>query len=52
VTSSHVKARCLSHSRLKYEELIPDTELKAKIDAWLAGADASPADEVMDVDQL
>jgi hypothetical protein len=38
--------------RLKYEDLIPDTELKARIDAWAAEGYAAPADTVMDVEQL
>ncbi|WWC89190.1 uncharacterized protein L201_004108 [Kwoniella dendrophila CBS 6074] len=37
---------------LKYEECIPDTELKAKIDAWLAEGNTQKAPEVMDVDHL
>jgi hypothetical protein len=37
---------------LKYEELIADTELKAKIDAWVASGKAGPADDVLDVEQL
>ncbi|WWC70131.1 uncharacterized protein I206_104078 [Kwoniella pini CBS 10737] len=37
---------------LKYEECIPDTELKAKIDAWLAEGNTQKAADVMDVDQL
>ncbi|WWD17166.1 hypothetical protein CI109_101604 [Kwoniella shandongensis] len=37
---------------LKLEECIPDTELKAKIDAWLAEGNTQKAVEVMDVDQL
>nr|KIR85337.1 ubiquitin-conjugation factor E4 B [Cryptococcus tetragattii IND107] len=37
---------------LKYEDCIPDTELKAKIDAWLAEGNTKQADSVMDVDQL
>jgi hypothetical protein len=32
--------------RLKYEDLVPDVELKAKIDAWLAEG------KNMDVDQV
>lgn len=42
----------LRQSRLKYEDCIPDTELKAKIDAWLAEGNTKQADSVMDVDQL
>ncbi|WVQ67519.1 uncharacterized protein L199_005719 [Kwoniella botswanensis] len=37
---------------LKYEDCIPDTELKAKIDAWLAEGNTQKAADVMDVDQL
>nr|XP_019046475.1 ubiquitin-conjugation factor E4 B [Kwoniella bestiolae CBS 10118]OCF25405.1 ubiquitin-conjugation factor E4 B [Kwoniella bestiolae CBS 10118] len=37
---------------LKYEDCIPDTELKAKIDAWLSEGNTQKAAEVMDVDQL
>ncbi|KAK8864525.1 hypothetical protein IAR55_001775 [Kwoniella newhampshirensis] len=37
---------------LKLEECIPDTELKAKIDVWLAESNSTKAVEVMDVDQL
>ena len=36
----------------KYEELIADTDLKAKIDAWVAEGKAGPADNVMEVEQL
>lgn len=39
-------------SSLKYEDIIPDIELKQKIDAWVAGGATEPADDVMDVDQL
>ncbi len=38
--------------RLKFEECIPDTELKAKIDAWVAEGKSKQAADVMDVDQL
>lgn len=38
--------------RLKYEDIIPDSDLKARIDAWLAEGKNGPADEVMDVDKL
>nr|ODN80157.1 ubiquitin-conjugation factor E4 B [Cryptococcus depauperatus CBS 7841] len=37
---------------LKFEECIPDTELKSKIDAWLAEGKMKQADSVMDVDKL
>ncbi|WRT66506.1 uncharacterized protein IL334_003465 [Kwoniella shivajii] len=37
---------------LKYEDCIPDAELKAKIDAWLAEGNTQKAPDVMDVDQL
>ncbi|OCF33004.1 ubiquitin-conjugation factor E4 B [Kwoniella heveanensis BCC8398] len=37
---------------LKYEDCIPDTELKAKIDAWVAEGRTQQAAEVMDVDHL
>ncbi|OCF74479.1 ubiquitin-conjugation factor E4 B [Kwoniella mangroviensis CBS 8886] len=37
---------------LKYEDCKPDTELKAKIDAWLAEGNTQKAADVMDVDQL
>lgn len=34
------------------EECIPDVELKAKIDAWVAEGKAQQAEQVMDVDKL
>ncbi|WVR06923.1 hypothetical protein IAU60_003959 [Kwoniella sp. DSM 27419] len=37
---------------LKFEECIPDMELKAKIDAWLAEGQVDKAAIVMEVDQL
>ncbi|KAK4689997.1 ubiquitin conjugation factor E4 B, partial [Tremellales sp. Uapishka_1] len=37
---------------LKFEDCVPDVELKAKIDAWVAEGYSKPAPEVMDVDQL
>ncbi|WVF71299.1 hypothetical protein IAT40_006102 [Kwoniella sp. CBS 6097] len=37
---------------LKYEDCIPDTELKAKIDAWVAEGQTQQAAGVMDVDKL
>jgi ubiquitin conjugation factor E4 B len=37
--------------RLKYEECVPDVELKARIDAWLAEGNVTRSD-VMEVDQL
>lgn len=37
---------------LKYEDVIPDTELKAKIDAWAAEGKVEQPKEVMDVDDL
>lgn len=38
-------------SSLKYEDIIPDTELKAKIDAWVLEGQAGRPDEVMDIDR-
>ncbi|ODN80543.1 hypothetical protein, variant 2 [Cryptococcus amylolentus CBS 6039] len=37
---------------LKFEECLPDVELKARIDAWVAEGSTKQADSVMDVDQL
>ncbi|WVQ80243.1 hypothetical protein IAT38_002348 [Cryptococcus sp. DSM 104549] len=37
---------------LKFEECIPDVELKARITAWVAEGQAKQADTVMEVDQL
>ncbi|ODO06452.1 ubiquitin-conjugation factor E4 B [Cryptococcus wingfieldii CBS 7118] len=37
---------------LKFEECLPDIELKARIDAWVAEGSTKQADSVMDVDQL
>ncbi|WVQ99567.1 hypothetical protein IAU59_006703 [Kwoniella sp. CBS 9459] len=37
---------------LKYEDCIADTELKAKIDAWVAEGKTQQAANVMDVDRL
>ncbi|CAD6576435.1 MAG: hypothetical protein TREMPRED_001677 [Tremellales sp. Tagirdzhanova-0007] len=37
---------------LKFEECIPDIELKARIDAWVAEGKTKQAEDVMDMDQL
>jgi ubiquitin conjugation factor E4 B len=42
----------LADHRLKLEDCIPDTKLKAKIDAWVAEGKAGRAEDVMDVDEL
>lgn len=39
-----------SHGRLKYEDVIPDVELKAKIDAWVAEGSVPAQGSAMDVD--
>jgi len=42
----------IADSRLKLEDCIPDTELKARIDAWVAEGQSEQAARVMEVDQL
>ncbi|BEI85504.1 hypothetical protein CcaverHIS002_0509050 [Cutaneotrichosporon cavernicola] len=37
---------------MKYEDVVPNTELKAQIDAWLAETRVVPPKDVMDVDEL
>lgn len=37
---------------MKYEDVVPNTELKAQIDAWLAEAKVAPPQDVMDLDEL